>query len=80
MAQKQQRLRTNQGLELQVVGLVFILGALIYKSLSGVMSSSAEKKPLLENKEASLPNESAALGFKVNWLLGIDLGKSWSTL
>ena len=43
-----------------MVGLVFILGALIYKSLSGVMSSSAEKKPLLENKEVSLPNESAA--------------------
>ena len=45
---------------MQVVGLVIIFGALFYKSLSGVMSSSAEKKPLLENKEASLPNESAA--------------------
>jgi len=40
---------------LQVVGLVIIFGALFYKSLSGVMSSSAEKKPLLENKEAALP-------------------------
>jgi len=30
------------------------------KSLSGVMSSSAEKKPLFENKEASMPNETAA--------------------
>ena len=45
---------------MQVVGLFFILGALIYKSLSGVMSSSLEKKPLFENKEASRPNETAA--------------------
>jgi len=43
---------------LQVVGLVIIFGALFYKSLSGLVSSpAAEKKPLLESKDAAAPKE-----------------------
>jgi adenosine 3'-phospho 5'-phosphosulfate transporter B2 len=36
---------------LQIFGLAIIFGALFYKSFSGLLASSDEKKPLLEKKE-----------------------------
>merc|ERR1740127_329467 len=49
---------------LQIVGLAVIFGALFYKSFSGLLTSSAEKKPLLE-KTATAKSEEAAPAGKV---------------
>merc|ERR1712048_1247046 len=44
---------------LQIVGLCIIFGALFYKSFSGLLAPSSEKKPLLEKKgEVAAPPES----------------------
>merc|ERR1719393_886138 len=43
---------------LQIVGLCVIFGALFYKSFSGLLAPSSEKKPLLEKKEeVATPSE-----------------------
>merc|ERR1712187_562224 len=42
----------------QIVGLCVIFGALFYKSFSGLLAPSSEKKPLLEKKgEVAAPSE-----------------------
>merc|ERR1719299_4572 len=45
---------------LQIVGLCIIFGALFYKSFSGLMAPSGEKKPLLEKKSDAAPVESTS--------------------